>query len=73
MRAQIATLLDEFEAQGESVRLARQLLLKERRLPLKYLLRAASLEDKNSTGVTDVNKFYGQSAPNFLHIGSARS
>jgi hypothetical protein len=41
-------------------------LLENARLPLKYLLRAASLESKASTGAADINKFYGETAPNFL-------
>ncbi|MDZ4261356.1 MAG: siderophore biosynthesis protein, partial [Pseudomonadota bacterium] len=66
VRSQIETLLTEFEVQGEDVSLARHVLLKDEQLYLKYLLRAASLENKETTGATDVNKFYGKSAPNML-------
>lgn len=51
---------------GEDVVYARKVLLSAERHPAKYLLRAASLEDKSTTGAADVNKFYGMSAPNPL-------
>lgn len=41
-------------------------LLEDDYLYVKYLLRAGSLESKTDTGATDINKFYGKSAPNFL-------
>lgn len=66
VRARIEEVLNDLAAQGEAVDLARQVLLEDERLYIKYLLRAASLESKESTGATDVNKFYGKSAPNFL-------
>lgn len=66
VRARIEDVLGELAAQGEAVDLARQVLLEDERLYIKYLLRAASLESKESTGAADVNKFYGKSAPNFL-------
>jgi len=64
--ARIATVLDELAAQGEDTMLARQVLLEADRLPIKYLLSAATLLDKSETGARDVNKFYGNTAPNFL-------
>jgi len=66
VRSQIEEQLTELDAQGEDVALARRMLLEEESQYLKYLLRAASLEDKQSTGASDVNKFYGKSAPNML-------
>jgi len=66
VRSQIECLLTTFEAKGESVKLARQVLLEDKQHYLKYLLRAASLENKASTGASDVNKFYGKTAPNSL-------
>lgn len=66
VRAGVAAVLDELAAQGEDATLARRVLLESERLPLKYLLRAASLESKASTGAADINKFYGETAPNFL-------
>ncbi|HZV97624.1 MAG TPA: hypothetical protein VFF74_01405, partial [Methylophilaceae bacterium] len=56
----------ELAAEGEDVAFARQLLLDERWLYIKYLLVAATLEDKQTTGAADVNKYYGRTAPNFL-------
>lgn len=66
VRAKVEQVLDELAGQGDIVDLARQVLLEDERLYIKYLLRAASLESKESTGAADVNKFYGKSAPNFL-------
>ncbi|WP_045764305.1 IucA/IucC family protein [Xanthomonas albilineans] len=43
-----------------------QTLLTAPRLPVKYLLSAGSLLGKQLTGATDINKFYGDSAPNLL-------
>ena len=66
VRERIAAILDELAAAGEDVALARATLLEADWLYLKYLLTAATLLDKASTGATDVNKFYGRTAPNFL-------
>ena len=66
VRKTVARVLDGLAAEGEDVSLPRRVLLEAERLPLKYLLRAASLESKASTGAADVNKFYGETAPNFL-------
>lgn len=41
-------------------------LLRAPRLPVKYLLSAGSLYSKQATGATDINKFYGDSGPNFM-------
>jgi siderophore synthetase component len=70
MRARIAAILDELAEQGEDIALARQTLLEDDRLYIKYLLTAATLFDKGATGAADVNKFYGKSAPNFLMLTS---
>lgn len=66
VRERIATILDELAAAGEDVALARATLLDADWLYLKYLLTAATLLDKATTGASDVNKFYGKTAPNFL-------
>lgn len=66
VRQQIETLLDTLDTEGEDTAFARHVLLDEDRLYIKYLLIAATLAEKNETGVADVNKFYGRSAPNFL-------
>lgn len=57
----LATLQDE----GIDVQPARRLLAADR-LPVKYLLSAGSLLSKQATGAADINKFYGDSGPNFL-------
>ena len=66
VRNQIENLLGELHAEGEDISLAQQVLLEDKSHYIKYLLRAASLENKQSTGASDVNKFYGKSAPNML-------
>ena len=68
VHATIAGVLQELATDGTDIAAARQHLLEAERLPLKYLLRAASLESKAQTGVADVNKFYGLTAPNFLRL-----
>jgi siderophore synthetase component len=62
----VERVLAQLEAEGEDASLARRVLLAEPRLYLKRLLVAATLSDKSTTGAADVNKFYGQTAPNFL-------
>ena len=66
IRLRIEAVLAELAADGEDIALARRLLLEDDRLYIKYLLIAATLAEKTETGATDVNKFYGRSAPNFL-------
>lgn len=66
VRDKLEGVLAALEVQGEDTSLARWILLEDERLYIKYLLRAASLESKETTGAADVNKFYGKSAPNFL-------
>jgi siderophore synthetase component len=66
VRRLIEHILTTLEQEGEHVDFARKVLLESEYLPIKYLLIAATLAEKANTGATDVNKFYGQSAPNFL-------
>lgn len=66
VRHHVEAVLERLAAEGENVAFARQILLEDDTLYLKYLLRAASLEDKSQTGAADVNKFYGKRTPNFL-------
>lgn len=68
VRDRVAAILDELEGTGEDVTLARQTLLDDDWLFLKYLLTAATLQDKSVTGAVDVNKFYGKTARNFLKV-----
>jgi len=66
VRQHLEHALQELEAEGETVGFARQVLLEDEQLYIKYLLVAATLVDKQTTGAADVNKYYGRSAPNFL-------
>lgn len=66
VRQCVEAILAECSDAGADVALARRTLLEAKRLPIKYLLTAATLLDKQATGAADVNKFYGESAPNFL-------
>lgn len=66
VRQHIDTILTQLALDGEDVAYARKMLLQEDSLYVKYLLVAATLVDKQTTGATDVNKYYGRSAPNFL-------
>lgn len=68
VRGHVVRILDELREQGEDVTLAQRVLLDDAQLPIKYLLVAATLADKKVTGATDVNKYYGRTAPNFLRV-----
>ncbi|SCU76332.1 Siderophore biosynthesis protein [Cupriavidus necator] len=70
VRRHVESVLADLAAAGEDTTVARQVLLDDDRLHLKYLLTAASLVEKAQTGATDVNKFYGKRAPNFLRVPS---
>lgn len=73
-----ATLADALESTlatlaGEGIDIApARALLDADALPVKYLLSAGSLLSKQATGATDINKFYGQSGPNFMRDASLR-
>lgn len=66
VRRHVEHVLAQLEADGENTAFARRILLEDDHLYIKYLLVAATLVDKRDTGATDVNKYYGRSAPNFL-------
>lgn len=66
LRSTIEDHLLWLEAEDADCTAMRRALLQSDRLPIKYLLRAASLESRSASGAADVNKFYGLSAPNFL-------
>ncbi|PPC93706.1 MAG: siderophore biosynthesis protein [Methylotenera sp.] len=66
VKNQISQVLNRLEAESEDVTFARRILLEEDWLYIKYLLVAATLVDKQTTGASDVNKYYGRTAPNFL-------
>ncbi|MBZ2849779.1 IucA/IucC family siderophore biosynthesis protein, partial [Xanthomonas perforans] len=63
LQDQFAATLAQLDADGIDTGPARRLLAAPR-LPVKYLLSAGSLLSKHVTGATDINKFYGDSAPN---------
>ncbi len=57
--------LQKLRAQGVDIAPA-QALLGAPKLPVKYLMSAGSLLSKQTTGAADIQKFYGDSAPNFM-------
>lgn len=57
--------LDALAGDGIDVAPARR-LFDAPALPVKYLLSAGSLLSKQATGASDINKFYGDSGPNFM-------
>ena len=66
LRQRLTACLGQLEAEGINVDDARRWLLDSPRLPVKYLLSAGSLFSKAHSGASDINKFYGYSAANFL-------
>ncbi|NIJ80127.1 IucA/IucC family protein [Xanthomonas cannabis] len=71
LQAQLARTLEHLHAEGVDTAPARDLLAMPR-LPVKYLLSAGSLLSKQLTGASDINKFYGNSAPNPFGTAFAR-
>lgn len=65
LRQGLATALRDLQRQGVDTGPA-QNLLGAPRLPVKYLLSAGTLLSKRTTGAADIQKFYGDSAPNFM-------
>ena len=68
LTACINATLQSLSAQGYDTHLARQVLLEDKNWYIKYLLYAGSLLSKEQSGATDINKFYGKSAPNTLRL-----
>lgn len=66
LRTAIRTTLIGLESEGVSIEVAKDVLFSAPRQPVKYLLQSGSLLDKKISGAADINKFYGQSGPNFL-------
>ena len=66
LRERLTGCLQQLEAEGINCDDARHWLLDSPRLPVKYLLSAGSLFSKAHSGASDINKFYGYSAANFL-------
>lgn len=65
LRKGLHDALDILQRQGVDTGPART-LLNAPKLPVKYLLSAGSLLSKRCTGAADIQKFYGDSAPNFM-------
>ncbi|PPU76824.1 IucA/IucC family protein [Xanthomonas sp. NCPPB 1638] len=63
LQQQLLQTLAQLDAEGIDTAPAYRLLAAPR-LPVKYLLSAGSLLSKQLTGAADINKFYGDSAPN---------
>ena len=66
LRGRLTGCLQQLEAEGIDCDDARRWLLDSQKLPVKYLLSAGSLFSKAHSGASDINKFYGYSAANFL-------
>ena len=66
LRERLTGCLQQLESEGINCDDARRWLLDSPRLPVKYLLSAGSLFSKAHSGASDINKFYGYSAANFL-------
>ncbi|MFA0227818.1 IucA/IucC family protein, partial [Vibrio sp. 10N.261.45.A7] len=62
--------LSQLDKQGHNTRLANEMLFESPNLYAKYLLSSGSLLSKEASGASDINKFYGLSAPNFLLLTS---
>ena len=65
LRRILRDTLDGLAREGIDTRPAER-LLQSPWLPVKYLLSAGSLLSKRVTGASDINKFYGDSGPNFM-------
>jgi siderophore synthetase component len=72
LRAAVERHLDMLEGEGIATGALRAALLEASHYPIKYLLRAATLESRKAMGAADVNKAYGRTAPNFLLTGDGR-
>ncbi|MCY9865250.1 siderophore biosynthesis protein PsvB [Vibrio coralliirubri] len=62
--------LSQLDKQRHNTKLANEMLFESPNLYAKYLLSSGSLLSKESSGASDINKFYGLSAPNFLLLTS---
>jgi siderophore synthetase component len=65
LRRTLRATLAALEREGIDTQPAER-LLQSPWLPVKYLLSAGSLLSKRITGASDINKFYGDSGPNFM-------
>ncbi|WP_051303600.1 IucA/IucC family protein [Psychromonas aquimarina] len=67
LRKELIKQLDMLQREGIETQYARNFLLEAEYQPAKYLLSSGSLLSKSVSGASDINKFYGNSVPNFLH------
>ena len=65
--------LEQLSSQGHDIKLAKDMLFNSPNLYAKYLLSSGSLLSKQASGASDINKFYGLSAPNFLLLTSEKA
>ncbi|MEW5289812.1 IucA/IucC family protein [Erwinia papayae] len=70
LRTALENSLTQLEREGVVTDFARQQLFASPTQPVKYLLLSGSLLSKEASGAADINKFYGQSGPNFLRRGN---
>lgn len=70
LRKTLRETLTALRREGIDIQPAEQ-LLQAPWLPVKYLLSAGSLLSKRLTGASDINKFYGDSGPNFMLADAA--
>lgn len=70
LREALEQSLSRLESEGVDTAFARQELFASATQPVKYLLLSGSLLSKQASGAADINKFYGQSGPNFLLRGN---
>ncbi|QKJ87619.1 Short-chain isoprenyl diphosphate synthase [Paramixta manurensis] len=68
--AALENTLSRLDADGVDTAFARQQLFASPTQPVKYLLLSGSLLSKQASGAADINKFYGQTGPNFLLRGA---
>ncbi|ECC6918448.1 hypothetical protein DAE56_06415 [Salmonella enterica] len=66
LRTALENTLIRLDSEGIDTTFARQQLFFSPTQPVKYLLLSGSLLSKETSGVVDINKYYGQSGPNFL-------
>ncbi|HCI5999559.1 TPA: hypothetical protein NPN33_003003 [Klebsiella variicola subsp. variicola] len=69
LRSALENSLARLDSEEVDTTFARALLFVSSTQPVKYLLLSGSLLSKAASGAADINKFYGQSGPNFLQRG----
>ncbi len=67
VRRRMSEAVDELAAEPDAP-LLRERVLEAERLPVKSMIIAGTLRSKARTGATDINKYYGTTAPNYLQV-----